>query len=112
MKIKKAIYLTSSILVTLVANAKTGEQIYNETCVSCHGAKGDGDSPTGKALKATNFTKGFNKNTNKLPAEDYIVKVIQNGVPGTAMTSYAGVMKDVKEQEDVAKYIATKFMKK
>lgn len=40
------------------ADLKNGKNVYRKTCLMCHGAKGKGDGPAGKALKARDFTKG------------------------------------------------------
>lgn len=49
-------------------------QKYN--CVSCHGKDGKGQTPTGKALKARDFTKGNFKNGDSVKA---LANTILNG---------------------------------
>ena len=54
-------------------------------CETCHGPDGKGDTPTGKAIKARNFTADAFKQGENI--ED-IVKTIFSGVPGTGMVSF------------------------
>lgn len=43
-------------LLSSVAQAQdNGTAIFQKRCVMCHGATGNGDTPTGKALKAVDF---------------------------------------------------------
>jgi high-affinity iron transporter len=98
----------ASTLVTLAAHAKTGEELYNANCVACHGQDGKADSPTAKALKATNLTGTYTK--TKTPSEKYIVEVLTKGVSGTAMAPFPQL--NDKEKHDVAKYVMTKLRAK
>jgi len=65
-----------------------GRAIYNSTCVSCHGIKGEGDGPAGLglAVKPRNFTQAGNwKNGSGLPD---IYKTLEQGIKGSSMVAY------------------------
>ncbi len=92
---------------TSIASIENGKKLYEEkTCALCHGASGKADTPTGQAMKATNLTLGkFQHNTENLEATAYIVKVIENGVPGTAMASFKSQIPIEQDRKDLAEYV-------
>jgi mono/diheme cytochrome c family protein len=65
-----------------------GKTLFDQTCVSCHGATGMGDGPAGAALKppARNLTSpdGWT-NGYDLAA---LYRTLSKGVPGTSMVAY------------------------
>jgi len=64
---------------------KTGQKVYMNNCISCHGEKGDGHGVAARAIsgaKPRDFTRGQFK-YGEAPAE--LFKTITNGSPGTAM---------------------------
>ncbi len=86
------------------AAAISGETVYNEKgCVTCHGAQGKGDGPVGAALKPKprNFADAKWKNGTELAA---VIKSIENGIPGSGMTAYKGVLTD-DEIKAVAEHV-------
>jgi mono/diheme cytochrome c family protein len=89
------------------ASIANGKKLFEEkTCVLCHGATGKADTPTGQAMKATNLTSGkFQHNDKNLEATAYIVKVIEEGVPGTAMASFKTQSPSEKDRKDLANYV-------
>lgn len=72
------------------ANAEKGKAIYQQSCVTCHGPEGKGDGIVGKSLvpPVKDFTSEESK--HKSPAE--LQKVIEEGMPGTAMPSWKTVL--------------------
>jgi mono/diheme cytochrome c family protein len=84
-----------------------GKKLYEEkTCVLCHGATGKADTPTGQAMKATNLTAGkFHNNKDNLEATAYILKVIDEGVAGTAMVSFKAQIPSEQDRKDLADYV-------
>src|SRR6266700_1783132 len=53
----------------------TGARVYSSTCSACHGP--DGDQVSGVELKKGQFRHAA--------TDDELARVIQNGIPGTAM---------------------------
>ena len=113
---KYFLLLTSAALITAcgkkpeeapapaAAAAVSGEAVYNEKgCVTCHGAQGKGDGPVGAALKPKprNFADAKWKNGTELAA---VIKSIENGISGSGMTAYKGVLTD-EEIKAVAEHV-------
>jgi mono/diheme cytochrome c family protein len=85
-------------------DAAKGKSIFQSKCVSCHGTEGKGDGPVGKALKppAGDFTSAESK--KKSP--DELQKIIENGVPKTAMVAWKKQLNET-EMQDVLAYVLT-----
>lgn len=65
-----------------------GKVLFEQNCVTCHGAQGQGDGPGGKGLNPPprNFTANANwKNGTRV--ED-IYKTLDEGIKGSSMASY------------------------
>lgn len=68
--------------------------LYRKHCVHCHGITGDGKGPTAAALNPypRDFRMGIFKfkSTPKgsKPTHEDLVKILQEGIPGTAMPSF------------------------
>lgn len=58
-----------------------GKDVYEIRCAACHGAGGDGSGPA-----RVRFTRPPADFTRKQPTRERIVQVLEQGVPGTAMT--------------------------
>lgn len=70
-------------------DGRTGEQVYNSTCVACHGTGASGAPKLGDAKAwAPRIEKGM----------DALMDSAMNGVPGTAMMA-KGTCNDCSEQE-------------
>ncbi len=69
--------------------------LYRQHCVHCHGISGDGAGPTALFLNPypRDYRKGVYKfkstETNDRPSRADLVKILHDGVPGTAMPSFA-----------------------
>jgi len=61
-----------------------GEEVYQKTCLACHGAEGEGG--VGKALANSPLVMG-DMNTQ--------LDLVVNGVPGTAMQAFGGQLNDL-----------------
>ena len=68
-----------------------GRLLYGQQCAQCHGAQGRGDGPAAAGLKppardfgvAAGWTQGFSL--------EAIYRTLEQGIPGTAMASYASL---------------------
>ncbi len=60
-----------------------GNQVYVQNCAPCHGAAGDGKGAAAAALlpQPANFNL-------KQPDFDYVLRVLTDGIPGTAMPAW------------------------
>ena len=100
-------YLIAAAFVFLAGTAATtakaqasGAEIYKTKCQMCHGATGLGDSPAGKALKATPFnTPDFIK-----ASDASLLAIIKDGK--NKMPGFTGKLKDAQISEVLA-YIRT-----
>ena len=85
-------------------------RLYAETCSVCHGEKGDGKSHASAGLKPPPKDFTTHEAKQKLTAE-YMVHIIANGKPGTAMMGFSSQLSD-RQISSLAEYISTNFMHK
>jgi len=89
------------------ADGGTGEaavkRLYGKYCAQCHGAEGEGDGPAADFLypKPRDFSLGvFKYKTthadDEFPSDDDLRKTIREGLPGTAMPAWAGVLDEAQ----------------
>ncbi|HEX7126183.1 MAG TPA: c-type cytochrome [Thermodesulfobacteriota bacterium] len=71
-------------------DVQRGQQLFAQNCATCHGASGHGDGPAAAALnpKPQDLTDDEWKHGG---SPDQIFQTITNGVPGTAMVSWASL---------------------
>lgn len=69
---------------TLEQQIERGKKVYDASCAACHGASGEGG--VGKAIAGGKVSTG--------PIEEHL-KVGVNGVPGTAMQAFGGILNDL-----------------
>jgi cytochrome c oxidase cbb3-type subunit 2 len=91
------------------ADRATGKQIYDVACAGCHGLKGDGKGPGGKAFAqhATDFTKGTYKlrsTSGDVPAPGDLERTIRVGMSGTEMVPFRHLLTE-RSTRAVAGYI-------
>ncbi len=69
-------------------NSDKGKALYEQRCVVCHGPKGKGDGPAGKSLvpPAVDFTSPASRKKSSTELQ----RIIEEGKPGTAMSSWKG----------------------
>lgn len=71
-----------------------GHQVYQRWCAGCHGAEGRGDGPAAGYMlpRPRDFTTGLyqikSTPTGALPSDDDILRVIDHGMPATAMPGW------------------------
>ena len=69
---------------TLEQQVERGKKVYEASCVACHGANGEGG--VGKPIAGSKVATG--------PVEHHM-SVAVNGVPGTAMQAFGGILNDL-----------------
>jgi mono/diheme cytochrome c family protein len=80
------------LTLTVVAAARQeAHQIFDQTCVSCHGSNGTGQTPVAQTLKPS--PPNFQEFTLS-PQRSF--EVISNGYPGTQMPAYGHLAEDVR----------------
>ena len=67
-----------------------GKKLYEQNCVACHGAKGDGKGPAAAALKPapSDFADPLNQWPNTKGKPEKIFEVISKGIPNSAMVKW------------------------
>lgn len=88
----------------------SGKDVYDRYCTSCHGEYGLGDGPAAALLAPTprDLTKGIYKfrstQSGSVPTDDDLLKVVRDGVHGTSMIGWTGVIPDDQIQA-VVQYV-------
>ncbi|MGR3318470.1 MAG: c-type cytochrome [Candidatus Anammoxibacter sp.] len=91
---------------------EAGKKIYGRHCWPCHGVEGAGDGPAAAILepRPRNFVAALFKlrttSTGSLPLDEDMLKTITNGMPGSAMPSFAKLLSET-ERKQVISYIKT-----
>ena len=80
-------------------SAATGKAIFDAACATCHGRRGDGAGYEAKrfAQRPTDFTKGVYKlrsTIGRVPQPGDIERSIRDGMPGTEMVPFRGVLSE------------------
>jgi cytochrome c oxidase cbb3-type subunit 2 len=91
------------------ADARAGKATYLRECSACHGERGDGNGPAAAFLdpRPRDFTKRMFKlrttASGQPPATADVLKVLANGIPGSAMPAFNFLSPD--ERRQVAAYV-------
>ena len=92
-----------------------GKAVYTERCAFCHGDLGDGTGPVASYLnpRPRDFTSGLFKfrttASGELPLREDVIKIVEDGVRGTAMPSWSDTLSN-QEIEAVVDYLTVKFV--
>ncbi len=80
-------------------DANAGAALYQTDCVPCHGAQGHGDGPASVALnpRPANLVK-----LSRVSADDFLYWKIGEGVDGSAMPAWKGILTDEQIWQVVA----------
>jgi mono/diheme cytochrome c family protein len=84
--------------------AAAGKPLYLRECSGCHGERGNGAGPAADFIepRPRDFTAGVFKfrttPPGKPPATADILRIIERGIPGTAMPSFAFLSPDERKQ--------------
>lgn len=91
------------------ADVSAGKALYLRECSGCHGERGDGAGPAAAWIdpRPRDFTTGVFKfrttASGQPPATADVLRVIERGVPGTAMPPFAFLPPD--ERKKIAAYV-------
>ena len=104
------------VVMTLpvVARAQdhAGKPVYDKWCAGCHGVEGRGDGPGARYMLPLprDFTRASYQirttATGELPTDEDLRRVIDDGMPGTAMPGWRGRI-TTRERDDVIAYLKT-----
>ena len=89
-----------------------GKATYDKWCAGCHGATGAGDGPAAGFMlpRPRDFTKGVyqirTSASGEIPADADIRRVIDEGMPGTAMPGWRESLSE-SERENLVGYLKT-----
>ena len=98
--ISSVYFITLSISTVALGQAKMptktaelitqGKKLYQQNCLPCHGAKGDGKGPAGAVLQppANDFTKPLKEWPTTKGDPQKIFEVISKGIPNTGMVAW------------------------
>jgi cbb3-type cytochrome c oxidase subunit III len=82
------------------AAAPRGKTVYDQHCVECHGATGRGDGTAAPFLtpQPRDFTVGRYKlrttESGSIPTDDDLARSVREGLPGSAMPAWKGLLSD------------------
>ena len=103
--------LSPAIAAAQTGDMDRGEVIYAERCLQCHGEDGDGLGPGAERLNPSprDFTFGLYKfkttpHDEDLPNDADLVRMIRDGMPGTAMPGWGNLLTE-QEILDVIAYL-------
>lgn len=94
-----------------VRKLELGQEAYGTYCVGCHGEKGDGKGPAERFLnpKPRDFRKGRVKfasvESGQVPTDEDYVRIINEGLSGTAMPAFP--LLPAREKEALVAYLKT-----
>jgi DMSO reductase family type II enzyme heme b subunit len=92
--------------------AHAGKAPYDKWCAGCHGDSGAGDGAAGGYMlpRPRDFTKGLyqvrSTASGELPTDADIRRIIDDGMPGTAMPGWREKLSD-RERADLVAYLKT-----
>ncbi len=87
-----------------------GKKVYFKRCVWCHGIEGEGNGPSADRLftRPRNFIQGTFKirwtDSGELPLDQNLIDTVKNGLPGSAMPSWSGILSE-DEIEAVVQFV-------
>jgi DMSO reductase family type II enzyme heme b subunit len=94
-------------------DAERGEAVYVKRCIGCHGEEGDGLGAADERLNPPprDFSLGLYKIKttafdDDIPNDSDLLRMIRDGMPGTAMPGWSDVLSE-QEIQDLVAYIKT-----
>lgn len=107
-----AVAITVPAPVLAQGSAHPGQPVYDRWCAGCHGVDGDGQGSSAAFMvpRPRDFTDALYQirttPSGALPTDADIMKVIDEGMPGTAMPGWDGVLSR-SERESLVDYLKT-----
>ncbi len=95
---------------------EAGKAVYFRKCVWCHGPEGAGDGPGADRLwpRPRNFNQGTFKirhtASGELPTINDLILTVTNGLPGSAMPSWEGILTTTQIRQ-VVEFVRTELIK-
>lgn len=83
--------------VTHVRTHPDGGRLFLQHCANCHGERGDGNGPANLDPRARYFGGDrfkFASTDNGVPTDDDLMRVLERGIPGSAMYSFSHLPED------------------
>lgn len=102
--------LLSSQLIFVKTVYADGREVYDRKCAGCHGIEGDGQGPGSSIVNPhprdfrTWIFKYKSTPEDYPPTDEDLLRVIKNGIPGTAMPGFEGILSD-DEVKSVIQYM-------
>ena len=93
-------------------DVERGREVYEQWCSQCHGSEGDGQGPAAEYMipRPRDFTTGLyqirSTATGELPTDEDILRVINEGMPGTTMPGWEEELSGA-DREALVAYIKT-----
>ncbi len=87
---------------TTAENLAAGKTLYDENCEQCHGDAGDGQGVMADLLdpRPRDFRRGIYKirrtMQGELPTDEDLFRIVGNGMPGTSMPAWQGILSDAQ----------------
>ena len=115
--VRYAMGLTAAVSALLAAgmvssihaqDLERGAEVYEQWCAQCHGAEGAGDGPAAEYMlpRPRDFTTGLfqirTTGSGELPTDADILRIINEGMPGTTMPGWEDALSQSDRQALVA----------
>ncbi len=89
----------SSTAYAAAGNAENGRKIYDKRCWWCHGKDGTGEGPAAEFVNPpprsfADVVYKFQSTQAEVPLDEDLFRVISNGLPGTTMPSWKGMLSE------------------
>ena len=90
------------------AASEEGKALYEDKCAHCHGIEGAGDGDAAENLlpRPRDFTRGLYKirstESAQLPTDQDLFDIIANGMPGSSMPAWDGILTEDEQWQLVA----------
>src|SRR4051812_2557236 len=97
--------LAASASAARAQDAQRGKTVYEKWCLECHGETGEGNGQGAKFMlpPPRNFTQAVYQirttASGELPTDDDLMKMVSEGLPGTAMPEWKSKLSDAERRD-------------